>query len=80
MDTYNTEYQIRGKATKASRRKAGLYPTKKELAAARKATYRGGDANLTVEDVVLLSNCKWLAASLREKYRQMSESMSQGQA
>jgi hypothetical protein len=67
-----TCYEEKADATRSRRRKAGQYATPTELRIFNKTLARGGDANLTANDITVLAGCKWLPASLQRRYQAMA--------
>lgn len=73
VNSAGSHYRQMGESTKRSRRAKGLYATPTELATYRKTLARGGDSNLSADDIALLATCQWLPASVRTKYQQMAQ-------
>lgn len=65
-------YQQKALATRSRRAKSGKYATKRELAVFNKTLLRGGDKNLTPDDIALLATCRWLPASLQRRYQALA--------
>ena len=70
MNAYKTEYAQRAEQTQARRRAKGMYrrPTAAQDVAYRKCIARDGDKSLTIEELDLLADYPYFAASQRAKY------------